>query len=66
MKYEGIYSFNAIDAVKEGKEVYMLDRKEKEVFYVNGMEVSILCEILETADKSRYEFWVEKGEEQND
>lgn len=63
MSYEEIYSFNVIDAVKEGKQVYVLDRKTKEVIYVNGMEVFDLCEILKSTKKNRYEFWIEKENE---
>lgn len=60
MSYKEIYSFNVIDAVQEGEQVYVLDRKTKEVIYVNGMEVFDLCEILKSTEKKRYEFWVEK------
>ena len=62
LSFEEIYSFKAIDAVEEGKQVYVLDRKTKEVIYVNGMEVFALCEIIKSTEKNRYVFWVEEKE----
>ena len=60
MEFEEIYSVQMVDAIKEGKQVYALDRKTKEVLYINGITVFELCEILKSTEKDRYEFWIEK------
>ena len=66
MEFEEIYSFQMVDAVKEGKQVYALDRKTREVLYVNGITVFELCEILKSTEKHRYEFWIETEEEETE
>lgn len=54
-----LYPFEVFSSVQNGKEVYFLDRKEKEVVHVNSMEVGSLCEVLKCDDENRYEFWSE-------
>ena len=62
-KYEEVYSWNAFNEVKDGKQVYALDKKTKEVLYVNGITVFELSEIINSEEKDRYEFWMEESEE---
>jgi hypothetical protein len=63
MKFKEIYSFNALDEIKAGELVYVVDRREKEVIFVNAMTVSNLCRLLESTEKGRYVFWKEEEEE---
>lgn len=59
--YRIIYSFNIMDEIRAGKEVYMLDRELRCVECVNDMEVETLCKVLEQDNvKERFEFWVEE------
>ena len=66
MKYIKIYEFQAMDKIREGKEVLMLDRKFNEVNSVNFMFVGVLAEIInEKNEDNRYEFWYAEEEEEN-
>lgn len=65
MKYIKIFEFQAMDKVKEGKRVWMLDRYYNEVFDVIDMTVGELVKILDEGNATdRYEFWY--AEEKDD
>ena len=65
-KYIIIYSFDVISKITEGRDVYMLDRDEAEVSYVNDMSLADFAEFLTLKDKSgRFEFWYEEKEINN-
>lgn len=62
-KITNIYSFEVIEAIKQGKVVYCCDKIAAEVFKVNNMTVDEAVHILGTCQE-RYEFWyVEETEE---
>lgn len=69
MVYKIIYSFEVYGKIKEGKEVYCLDRKMGYVDKLNELQVSEFVSIMNNADEckneNRYEFWIEEntGEE---
>jgi sortase (surface protein transpeptidase) len=61
MRYNNIYSWRVIDEVKRGESVYVLDKKEKEVYAVNDITLGFALRIIEEAEKdmSRFDFWME-------
>ena len=65
-KYIGIYEFQAITKVMEGKSVYMLDKKHHNVFCVNFMTLNDIAEVLKEENKNgRFEFWIVEDVEEN-
>lgn len=66
MNYKTIYLFEILNAVKEGKQVYVLDRKIKIIHNANTMPVNKLALILSDEEKSRYEAWSEEREIKNE
>ena len=67
MTYKTIFYFEAYGKVKEGKNVYCLDRQDKTVEHLNEMWVGDFVSILKRAEEhkneNRYEFWVEEAKE---
>lgn len=59
MEYKKTYSFMVLDKIKEGKSVYMLDRKARAVICVNDMCVCDFMEIIDSQEEGRFEFWYE-------
>lgn len=58
--YKTIYSFNVLDAIKEGKQVRVLDKEKDTVLNASEMRGSYLVEAI-YEDSNRFEFWeVEK------
>lgn len=66
MKYRDFYACWAMDEVKKGKTVYVLDRQTKTVEVVNEMTVDKAMAVINSAetDFTRYEFWTEEKEEE--
>ena len=61
MKYVTLYPFYVMDKIKEGKSVWMLDRKALAVDCVNEMTVADVVEVLEKeTEHGRFEFWYEE------
>jgi hypothetical protein len=60
-KYVNVYPFQAIEKLKEGKEVFCIDRGIHEVHIVKTLPVQTLVSILKESDKEenyeRYEFY---------
>lgn len=58
--YRTVYSFDVIDLIRQGNDVYMLDRLKHAVECVTNMEVGDFACILETSkeEPTRFEFWV--------
>jgi len=63
--YEAVYPFYALDEIKKGKLVYVLDKEEQTVKCVNDITVDNLAAILTDSEtkKTRYDFWIERAEE---
>lgn len=57
-KYKPIYNFEVIGALKEGKNVHMLDRKTDSVYIVFSMNTGFLIEALDSKEENRFDFWV--------
>lgn len=62
MKYITIYAWSVLDEMKRGAVVYALDKKEKEVIYLNevncGYAMSLLCAAEKDSDSVI--FWKEE------
>ena len=65
MKYTTIYHFLALDEIKRGKTVRVLDRRLLTVCTLNELSVNACVAVLNSAaeDTDRYEFWYEETEE---
>lgn len=62
-KYVTILPYEVMDMVMKGREIFMLDKKAKEVQRVNDMPVYGLAVVLLTEDsRLRYDFWYEEEE----
>lgn len=61
MIYEKVYEFMVQEEVEKGKDVYCLDKQEKEVLHVNvlGLEFALKL-ICDAKDNNRFEFWSEE------
>ncbi len=58
MKYITIPKEDVIDEVAKDNDVYMVDRKEEFVEYVNGMSFRNVVVIIKDGDpENRYEFY---------
>jgi hypothetical protein len=62
MTYNTIYHWRALDEIKQGKTVYILDKGNREVYCLNSMKVESALMMLEEAEKeaSRFEIWKEE------
>lgn len=67
MEYKTIYYFEVYGKIKEGKNVYCLDRESKVIEFLNELTVEDFVSIINNAEreenKSTYEFWVEEAKE---
>jgi len=65
MTYKTIYHFLVLDEIKDGKTVYCLDRKEKQVYCVNELTVNDTVAMINANDTEpdRFEYWIEEKEE---
>lgn len=60
-EFHNIYSFQAMNCIEEGAQVYVLDKKEKKLYHLNNEKVTKVLAIIKDADdnSSRYIFWKE-------
>lgn len=65
MNYKTVYCFSVIDEVERGKEVYCLDKREKEISKMNDLNLEYALRLINDAkeDDDRYEFWREEKED---
>ena len=64
-KYKIIFPFEALEYIKRGKEVSVLDRENCCVYSVNDLCVSEFADIIKEKDtEGRYEFWIAEEEEE--
>lgn len=65
MKYTRVYPWWAMDEVKKGKTVFVLDKACKEVFNLNELIFVSAVEMIKVAEANteRFEFWTEEQEE---
>lgn len=63
MNYSTVSPWWVIDEIKNGKKVYVLDRKLKKIATVNDASVQDVITVTESKENNRYEFWYEESEE---
>lgn len=70
MVFAKVYSFEAIDKIESGKNVYMLDRMYAVTANVSNLTIEEFAEIIrqEKKEPTRFEFWteIEEKEENED
>jgi hypothetical protein len=62
-----VYSFQVFETIKEGKEVYCVDKELRELFLINTITTQMFSKILkESAKKENYNrfifYYIEEGE----
>lgn len=66
-KYVNVFWFNVVDKVKEGHEVFVIDRELHEIFTVSTLPVKTMVGIFANCEKEeyygRYEFYYISEEE---
>lgn len=60
IKYESISAYWVIDEIRQGKKVYVCDRKLRSVHLVNTTPVEDVIKVTEGEEKGRYDFWTEE------
>ena len=65
--YEDIYSFNVIDEIKKGNQVFVVDRLQALVHHVNMLNADALVSMIKSEEDGRYKFWkvIGEGEEED-
>lgn len=63
--YKTIYAFEALDALKAGERLRVLDKKTEKVIAANEMFADYFVEAISSTEKDRFEFWIveNSGEE---
>lgn len=61
-KYTIIYKFEIMDKLLDG-EVYVLDRKTKNVYRASELTGAMLATIILTDNTARFEAWIEENSE---
>ena len=62
MKYITISAYWVIDEIRNGRTIYVLDRKTQTVSKVNDWNIQNVVRATESEEKNRYEFWYEENE----
>ena len=62
MKYITISAYWVIDEIRNGRMIYVLDRKTQTVSTLNDWNIQNVIRATESEEKNRYEFWYEKNE----
>lgn len=61
MEYKSIYSFEVTEKIYNGKQVFVVDKKDCKVYSVNDMSVSEFMQLIKGEGKTnRYAFWYEE------
>lgn len=55
--YKDIYSFNVIDEIKKGHQVFVVDHLRALVHSANSMDAESLIAKISSEEKNRYAFW---------
>ena len=69
MKYITLFTFDILEAIKKGHEVFMLDRADGRVYKVTEWEVGQFFRTIDVAEQdrtNRYSFWREEIEHGHD
>ena len=64
MVYKSIYPFEVLTKIGNGEKVYMVDREDYGVYFVNSAEAEFV--VFATDDNTgRYDFWIKEENEVN-
>lgn len=66
MQYTTVYPWMVIDEIRQGKKIFVLDRKLKNISYVNDASIEDVLRATSETEKDRYEFWYEEEDNEND
>lgn len=61
-KYNSVWACNVFDRIKDGKKVFVLDKKKRSVLLVNEMSVSNALAMTRSKEQGRFEFWYVEDE----
>ncbi len=65
--YSTVYSWQVAELIKQGKTVYLLDRRLNEVYNVASMTAEKFIEATNHENKdNRYAFWIEAEVKENE
>lgn len=66
--YKDIYSFQTIDEIKNGKDVYVVDKENMKIYYLNGMTTEEFVYVVNCDNRNdRFSFYVvEETKETNE
>jgi hypothetical protein len=65
--YKTIYPFEALTKIREGKEVFVLNRDIRKVFCLNDISTAAAVKAIDAGNtNNQYEFWYEEREETTD
>lgn len=57
--YKNIYSFDVLGKIKDGNQVYVLDRQNQSVALLNDMDVQSAVKIVNAENRTgRFDFWI--------
>lgn len=57
--YKDIYGFQAMDEIRKGKDVYVIDKEDREVYCMNTMRVTDFINIVNSDnDNDRFSFYI--------
>lgn len=57
--YKDIYGFQAMDEIRKGKDVYVIDKEDREVYCMNTMCVADFINIVNSDnDNDRFSFYI--------
>lgn len=57
--YKDIYGFQAMDEIRKGKDVYVIDKEDREVYCMNTMRVADFINIVNSDnDNDRFSFYI--------
>lgn len=57
--YKDIYSFQTIDEIKSSKDVYVVDKENMKIYYLNGMTAEEFVHVVNCDNRNdRFSFYV--------
>lgn len=62
-EFKEIYSFEVLDAIKNGERVFVLDKQDYSVKLLNDEKISVVLKLIEKVRENksnRYLLWTEK------
>ena len=60
VKYDEVRPYWVINEIKDGKKVYVCDRKLKSIHLVNTAPIADVLKVIESEEDGRYAYWSEE------